>query len=144
MSITNIDELEQLDETALREFVEDNKLNYDHYGLPIVEIDGDQYAIAFGDDEADKATTKYIQNSVWAFNPDFIANCTEMPVEIFECMAKSDMCESANDAIMACIDHTCGFDSFVRDAIDLDGRGHFLAFYDGEEIELTNAYAYKI
>jgi hypothetical protein len=29
-------------------------------------------------------------------------------------------------------------------AIDADGRGHFLAMYDGEEIELANAYAYQI
>lgn len=147
MSITNIDELKQLDETALREFVEGNKKNYEHYGLPVVELEnGVEYAIAYDEDEADQACYTYIEDSAWAFTPDFLAEMTEMPVEIFEALVKANLCESANDAVMACINTTCGLCEVVACAIDADGRGHFLGVYDGEEIELTNsnAYAYQV
>lgn len=147
MKITDISELEKLTETELREYVEENQSDTFAYGdLPIIEIDGVQYAIAFDDDEADKAATENIEQSVWAFTPEFIAVATGLPVEIFECVAKSGMCESSNDAILACIEQTCGIESFAQDAICCDGRGHFLNCWDGEEIELTNsnAYAYQV
>lgn len=147
MSINTIDELGQLDAEALREYVEGNKLDYNHYGLPIVEIDGAQYAIAFDEDEADEACTEYISDTVWAFKPEFIADCTELPFEIFKCIAESGMCESANDAILACINTTCGINEFAMNAIYEDGRGHFLNIWDDDdEIVLTNsnAYAYQV
>ena len=146
MSINTIEELGQLDATALREYVEGNKEDYTHYGLPIVELDDANYAIAFDEVEADEACKGYISDSVWAFNPEFIANCTGLPFEIFKCIANSGMCESSNGAILACIEHTCGIDSFVADAIYEDGRGHFLNIWDGDEIVLTNsnAYAYQV
>ena len=145
MSITNINELGQLEETALREYVEGNKLDYNHYGLPIVEIDGEEYAIAFSDDEADEACKEYIEDSVWAFNQSFLADMTSLPIELFECLVNSGKCESLNGAITAVIEQTCGMSEFVACAIDEDGRGQFIGIYDGDEIELeSGAYAYRI
>lgn len=147
MSIKNIEELEKLTAEELREYVQENQSDTFAYGdLPIIEIDGDQYAIAFDDDEADKAVTEYIREHVWAFSPEFIAETTGLPEGIFDCLAKSNMCEAANEHVLECINQTCGLDSFVADAIKFDGRGHFLSLWDGEEIELTNsnAYAYQI
>ena len=142
MVINDIEELKKLDETALREYVEGNKTQYTHWGLPIVEIDGNDYAIALDDLEADQAVTESIQDSVWAFNPEFIADMTSLPLEIFTCIANSGMCESANSAILACINSTCGINEFAMAACEADGRGHFLNSWDGEEIELTNSNAF--
>jgi hypothetical protein len=35
-------------------------------------------------------------------------------------------------------------DEFIQDAIDSDGRGHFLSYYDGEETEINDYYIYRI
>ena len=144
MKVENIEELIKLDREALLEFI--RRANYDHYGLQTVELeDGTEYAIALDDEEADKACKEYIEYSAWAFSPSFIADETGMPIEIFEALVKADLCEGANEAVMACIEATCGIDSFVESAISWDGRGHFLSHYDGEEVELeSNAYAYRL
>jgi hypothetical protein len=39
---------------------------------------------------------------------------------------------------------TCGLDSFVESAISADGRGRFLASYDGAESEENGYYIYRI
>ena len=118
-----------------------------HYGLPIVEIDGEEWAIALTDEEADQAAYEYIEQAVWAFNSDFLQDMTGIPQEMFE--AVQDKCEGANDAITACIEATCGMESFRDNAINADGRGHFLSGYNGqeEEFEMSNgniSYAYRI
>lgn len=145
MKAENIEELIKLDEDSLLSLIRGS--HYDHYCLPIVELeDGTEYAIALDDKDADDACREYIQISLWAFSPSFIAQETGMPIEIFEALAKADLCEGANEAVMACIEATCGIDSFVESAISWDGRGHFLSFYDGCEVELegSNAYAYRL
>lgn len=144
MKVENIEELIKLDRNALLDFI--RRANYDHYGLQTVELeDGSEYAIALDDEDADKACREYIEMSVWAFSPSFIAQKTGMPIEIFEALAKANLCEGANEAVMACIEATCGIDSFVDSAICWHGRGHFLSHYDGDEVELdSNAYAYRL
>ncbi len=146
MSINTIEELEKLDILALREYVEENKSDWEQYGLPVVELgDGTEYAIAFDEEEADQAAIEYIQETTWAFNPDFIADITGMPVEIFTCVVNSGMYERSNSAILACINMTCGIYEFAMSAIEADGRGHFLSPYDSNEVELdSGAYAYRI
>ena len=53
-------------------------------------------------------------------------------------------CENANDTILALID---GIDKFVENAVDADGRGHFLSSYDSKErmqtIDGIDYYIYK-
>ena len=82
--------------------------------------------------EADKACSEYIEDSVWAFNSSFLSSYTGLPEEMFSAVQES--CESANDAILICINRAeGGLDEFVKQAIAADGRGHFLAGYDHEE-----------
>jgi hypothetical protein len=53
------------------------------------------------------------------------------------------MCENFNEPIKAMLGHN--LDSCLDDAIDTDGRGHFLSSYDNEEIELgDDLYAYRL
>lgn len=144
MKITDI---EKLDVEALREFVKTNKLEYDLYGLPIIRLEnGEEYAIALDDCVAFAACETYIEESLFAFTPSFMAGMTNIPIEIFEALSKTSLCESLNPAYMACIEQTCGFVDFVDAAIRADGRGHFLGIFDGEEIDLPNAsaYAYRL
>ena len=144
MKVENIEELIKLDREALLKIID---RDYTHYGLPTVELeDGTEYAIALDDDDADAACKESIEMSVCAFSPSFIAQETDIPIEIFEALVKADLCEGANEAVMACIEATCGIDSFVESAISWDGRGHYLSHYDGHEVELegSNSYAYRM
>ena len=78
-----------------------------------------------------KNAKEYIQETLWAFIPSFLAEETGLPKEVFR--ALSEKYESGNDAILALVEKTCGLDAFVKAAVEADGYGHFLAFYDGEE-----------
>ena len=101
----------------------------------------DNYLI-LSDEDADAAVTDGVRELVWAFRPEFMENITEIPAPIFEIL--SEQCERSNDAILTLIENTCGLNDFVREAVLADGRGHFLAHYDGEEnkIEINGAIFY--
>lgn len=100
----------------------------EHWGLEVYE----GYAVGT-DEEADKAAKEYIKETLWAFNDEFLAEMTGLPAVIFK--ALQPQCENSNDAVLALVDKTCGLEDFAQTAIDADGRGHFLATYDGEEHE---------
>ena len=98
------------------------------------------------EEEADNATGEYIQESVWAFNADFIADHANLPREAVDMIkgfqeAKS---ESANEVIASLIERGDGMKAFIEDAISADGRGHFLATYDGNENEEGDFLLYRV
>jgi hypothetical protein len=112
---------------------------YDHYGLKVFMIDGNEYAIATSDEEADEAAGEYIQSSLWAFNASFILEHSKIGYDPdFEEMLKTyqeKKCEDANDLVENLIED---MDEFIQDAIGADGRGHFLSPYDGSEGDLDD------
>ncbi len=103
-----------------------------------VSVNGEELLILF-DDEADKKSKEYILDTLWAFNPDFIAahvnnDCIDDYSELVKSISViQQQCESANSAVKAMIDD---LEDFVQDAISADGRGHFLSSYDGNEHEV--------
>ena len=106
------------------------------------ELDDGEWLIV-DDEMANQKAAEYIAESLWAFNSLWLADQTGLPKEVF--IKLNELCEDANDAIQALIDKTCGFESFAEESISVDGRGHFLSFYDGEEYELGNGqWAYRI
>jgi hypothetical protein len=128
--------------TDLIEYVLENGLaDSESWGLPVYKIASGEYAIASDEGEANKAVAEYIKESIWAFSPGFISqHCTaNLPVEVIQLI--QEKCEDANPIILDLIE---SFDKFVDDAISADGRGHFLASYDGEEHELGNYLIYRI
>lgn len=118
---------------------------YDHYGLPVYSLGSKEYAIGT-DEEADAAARAYVESSLWAFNADFILSECELPLELEDGIRamQEKKCEDCNDAMLALVEKTCGLESFVQSAISADGRGHFLAQYDGNECEAGEFYAYRI
>lgn len=120
-----------------------------HYSLPVIvalDEDGEEqgeYAIAKGKDEADHAAREYITATLGLFKPAFLADETDLPIEVFQPLCERG--DASNNAVEAIIEKTCGMDKFVEDAIKADGRGRFLSFYDGGEIELPCGYiAYRV
>ena len=60
----------------------------------------------------------------------------DLPWEACEMISSfcENKCEGANDTIYAMIDRSCGgIENFVDAAISVDGRGHFMNSYDGNE-----------
>jgi len=89
----------------------------------------------FTDEEADRAARYYIEDSLWAFKPEFIEAQTGID-GIAELLAlAADKCERLNPVVRALIDGTCGLEEFAKSAMQADGRGHFVSHYDGEEAE---------
>ena len=114
------------------------------YDLKPTEIDFDDYLI-LTDEEADERVAERIQDDLWAFKPSFLASMTEVDESVFEAIQANNKCEGNNDAIRSIVDATCGLDALIELAIELDGRGHFLSSYDGDENELPDGlYIYRI
>lgn len=113
------------------------------------EIIGQEYKV-LTDEEADKEAADYIKDSLWAFNADFILQHTSIyeettdreDQEIIKAlqMVQSSICESCNALVKALISD---IDQFIYNAINADGRGHFLSSWDGEEYESGNFYIYR-
>lgn len=110
-----------------------------HYRNIDKAVDGknisDDYLV-LTDEEADKCVYDNIKENVWTFNSNFIIDHTKLPY-MAEDMIKiyqREKGEEANETLLAIIDD---FDDFVDAAIEADGRGHFLATYDGYENEET-------
>jgi hypothetical protein len=103
-----------------------------------IEHNGKSYLV-LTDEEANDKCAEYIRESLWAFNTDFILSHCKLPLELEKAIRSfQEMeCEGANDAMLALVEKCGDFDKFVEDAISADGRGHFLAGYDGNENEIT-------
>lgn len=119
--------------------------SHDYHGMTVLSCGRAEYAVGT-DEEADAACREYVESSAWAFNASFVLSECGLPSELEDAIQafQSKECESANDAIVALIEKTCGMEAFTESAISADGRGHFLASYDGDEMELAgNLYAYR-
>ena len=97
--------------------------------------DGGEYRV-LTDEEADEACEEYIRESVWTFRAEFLSAYTPAGINVEEIESlRGDRCEDANQGLVALIEAGAGMDELIQDAIDADGRGHFLSSYDGEETE---------
>lgn len=120
--------------------------NHDYYGLKVLSEGRREYAIGT-DEEADEAVKEAVKESLWAFRASFILSECDLPSELEEGIQalQEKRCESCNDTILALVEKTCGLDSFTESAVSADGRGHFLASYDGDELDLADGYvAFRI
>ena len=125
---------------AVAEFMELNeigKANITHQDDHYYTYGNEEYMV-LTDEEADDKVKEYIKETVWAFNPTFLSDHSGIDEEVFIKLQES--CETANDAIFKLIKN---FDNLVKDAIYVDGRGHFLAGYDGNENEQGDFYLYR-
>ena len=108
---------------------------------------GNQEYLVLTDEEADEKAKENIEDSLWASNACFVIDHMKETPDNWELTEKaiqelqSKLCESANPIIKSMIEN---LEKFVSDAISVDGRGHFLASYDGYEIEESGYYIYRI
>lgn len=112
---------------------------------PMAFDTSDHSYLVLTEDEADARVWAEIRGTLWAFRPSFL--CSYIPgaspaaLDGIQLMQEK-MCEDCNEILYALVSDR--FDALVRDAILADGRGHFLAHYDSEEIELGDDWlAYR-
>ena len=111
-------------------------------------IDGLDYLV-LTDREADDKVEEYVEETLWAFSPNFLASVTGVDEFVFEAIQDNGRCEGNNETIMSILNATDTVISEVaHEAINWDGRGHFLSQYDGQEIEVyadgEYYYCYRI
>ena len=132
---------------ALASYLEEHRQDLEETEIYVTnnmfELDNGEEYLVLTDQEADEYATDEIENMLWAFNADFLASYTGLHKAVFGALAGGY--ENSNEAIMALINNAGSMDDFVQECIDADGRGQFVANYDGEEIELENDYyAYRV
>ena len=112
------------------------------------EIDGVDYLV-LTDSEADEKVEEYVENTLWAFSPNFLSSVTGVDESVFEAIQDNGRCEDNNGAIMSILYATeTSISEVAGEAISWDGRGTFLSSYNGEEIEVyvdgEYYYCYRI
>ncbi len=123
----------KIDALAKHFDIEADEIEVSRYDENSFEIGSEEFLV-LTDEEADEKVADYIRETVWAFRPEFLAShMTGIDPE--DLRPIQEKCESANPILIKLIDD---LDHFIADAIASDGRGHFLATYDGEEVELEN------
>lgn len=114
------------------------------------EYDGRDYWV-LTDEQADLKCRERILDSMWAFNASWVVRYidgyntwdqkqTDAIVQGIQSVQEK-LCEDANNFMRALIGDK--MHRFVNDAIEADGRGHFLATYDGEENEAGDYFIYR-
>ena len=121
---------------------DENIVRDSHWGLPVLVIDGDEYAVAETEQKAFEACCESIEDTLCYFSPSFLAEQTELPVEIFEALARTDF--SNNEVYKDLIERVTTIENFVQEAIDCDGMGHFLASYDLKERMIGEYRLYRM
>ena len=116
----------------------------EHIGGKNYESESGAEYLILTDAEADELAREEIGRSLWAFNAEFILEHTNGAESLssFEFLsaveeikqAQARACEDLNGLIRCMIGN---LEQFASDAINADGRGHFLASYDSEELELA-------
>src|SRR5690554_7399410 len=81
---------------------EETREGYNSYTFQI----GKREYMVLNEHERNKKVKEYIQETLWAFIPSFLAWKTGLPEEVFH--ALSEKCESGNEAILALVEKTCG------------------------------------
>ncbi len=106
---------------------------------------GSQEYLVLTDKEADTRAAASIEDSLWAFRPEFLASHSDADAEVFKTMQDTNKCESLSPIFKKLIRDWA---HFVDDAIKADGRGHFISHYDGEECEVSvgtkRFYIYRV
>ena len=138
---------------ALAEFLEvseDEITESEYYDENTFSYDGAEYLV-LDEEGADAKAREEIEYDLWTFHADFIIqhckNYEEMNTSEYQSAVESlkyaqeKCCENANGLVKALIDN---IDEFVDDAISIDGRGHFISRYDGEEYEMNGFYIYRV
>lgn len=116
----------------IKQALADNVERNDYYGLPIVVIDNDEYAVAISEQVAFEACCAAVEDTLCYFDPVFLAEMTKLPVAMFEALKKSNFDD--NSFYKYLIERVMTIENFVQEVIDREGMNGILSHSDGDEI----------
>lgn len=132
-------------DAAARAYLENEDAESSTYDEKLYE-DGRREFLILTDEEANDLAAENIERDLWAFRADFLTSYVPEGVtaDVIEAIAEKKY-EDASPAIRGMVGNR--FEELVEDAISSDGRGHFIAQYDGQEDEFEHDgrtwYAYR-
>lgn len=94
------------------------------------EIENFEFLVTESFYETSICVEEHAEETLWAFQPDFLASHMASEVDAKAIEKIQLMYEDVNPILKALI---VDWDHFIQDAIAVDGAGHFLNPYDGEE-----------
>lgn len=103
---------------------------------------GNKSFLVLTDDEANSAAATYIKETLWAFNPSFLAGYTLDMIDPDMLKMLQTNGEDANPALLRLVGPR--IDKLIKDAVSADGRGHFIGAYDNDEHEVNDFFIYRI
>jgi len=109
---------------------------------------GQREYLVLTDSEATARALADARESLWAFRGDFWGRYTALPQSTIKAVEKAQgaLCEDFGPVLAAILGPR--LDEMLADAVAEDGRGHFLASYDGEENEVgtgdNTLYIYRV
>lgn len=74
------------------------------------------------------------------FNASFIADVTELPIEMIEACQAAEAYEAIGKGILA----TDSLEALAKGYQEADGYGHHFAHYDSETLEIHGYYVFRI
>lgn len=113
-----------------------------NYDENLFELGMESYLV-LDEEEADQYVRDRILESLWAFNAEFILSHSRIDVDetneddILKALKsmQEKLCENANPLVRALL---ADEENFIEDAVEADGRGHFLSNYDSQENETNH------
>ena len=74
-------------------------LDYTVYGLRVVKVDGEEYAVADNDEQADSAALTAARESLWAFSSVYLSRFLGLSMNQQKAIEKmqSELCEDAQE-----------------------------------------------
>ena len=108
----------------------------------------DREYLVLTDEEATQRAIDAARDSLWSFRGAFWGCYTNLSPSSIKAIGKVQeiLCEDAGPVLAAVVG--ARLDEMLVDAVDVDGRGHFLAGYDGEENAINHNnetfYVYRV
>ena len=136
---------------ALAEFlgVDVNEVKQGDYDCQLYH-EGSEYLV-LTDEEAQEQAEAEIKEGLWCLDTDFIfehiSACSKISRPAIEKIksafseVQDSYCESLNELIEVMVDDV---NKLIEDVIESDGRGRFIAKYDGIENEHNGFYIYCV
>ena len=115
------------------------------YGNEFAVVDRNEEYLILNDDEANDEVSDYIRSSLEYFNSSFLAKHCKLPESVIKILqGRAQTPEFQQVDLSALFYSLCAdFSTLVADAIEQDGRGHFLSMYDRKEIEYGGYFFYR-
>lgn len=139
MKLLQIKELINFCKTELDFSTEEFKKCLGEFEAEIEDFEVSNYRF-INSDSIDQIQRDELKNDLWmlgCFNASFLAECSNLPIELIEAGQNGEQYEAVGKVMLAFIDE------IQEEYSRLDGYGHHFSSYDGETLEILNYFVFR-